>query len=61
MSLTLKEICGIMRTRYDPEEIVELLNISSEELVDKFDYKIEEDWDFWQEELADEETDDDEM
>ena len=54
MSKTLDEICGILLVRYDPDEIVDLLEISTEEILEKFDFKIAERYDKLNEDLEDE-------
>jgi hypothetical protein len=48
--LTLDELMERLLTEYDPDDILTLLQISTEDLLDKFDYKIEEKF----EELQDE-------
>jgi hypothetical protein len=45
MSLTLEEIAERLAARMDPEELCDLLQISSEELVARFDDKIANDYD----------------
>ena len=40
MSLTQAEIVEKLLHRYDPEDIIELLDISAEELLDRFEDKV---------------------
>jgi len=40
MSLTQAEIVEKLLQRYDPEDLLELLDISSEELLDRFEDKV---------------------
>jgi hypothetical protein len=40
--LTLKELMDRMLQTMDPDDIIILLGITSEQLLDKFDYMIEE-------------------
>jgi hypothetical protein len=40
--LTLEELMARMLGRLDPDDIIFLLDISSEDLLDKFDYKVQE-------------------
>lgn len=40
MSLTLNEIKERLLNRFDPEDLLELLDLSSEELLDRFEDKI---------------------
>jgi len=40
MSLTQAEIVEKLLHRYDPEDIIELLDISAEELLDRFEDKL---------------------
>jgi hemerythrin-like domain-containing protein len=55
MTITLVEIFEKLKQRYDPDELVELLEISSEELVDRFEDKIEDRYYEVLEELEEEE------
>lgn len=52
--LTLDEICDRMSTRYDPDEVVELLEITTEQLLDHFGWLLEAKMDELNEELSDE-------
>jgi hypothetical protein len=45
MSLTIVEIAERLANRMDPEELCDLLQISSEELVARFDDKITNNYD----------------
>ena len=40
--LTLDELMARILTMYDPDDILVLLDITTEELLDKFDYKVAE-------------------
>ena len=40
MALTLEELKQLLKERVDPDLLLEELNISTEELVDRFDDKI---------------------
>jgi hypothetical protein len=40
--LTLEELMERMLTQLDPDDIITTLDITSEELLDKFDYKVQE-------------------
>ena len=51
MSLTLNEILERMANQFDPDMIVEELEISSEELLDVFFYKVKQRFEYWQEEM----------
>ena len=53
MSLTMSEMCAKLVSQYDVELLIELLHISADELLERFDDKIEERWDYLQEELDD--------
>lgn len=52
--LTIDEICDKLISRYDPDFVVELLDISTQDLVDMFAHKIEERYDQLNEEFEDE-------
>jgi hypothetical protein len=52
--LTLDEIIERMVKRLEPEEVVELLDISVEDLLDHFDYRLAERYDELNEEFSDE-------
>lgn len=57
MPLVLNEILDLLKERYDEITLLELLDISSEDLVDRFQDKIEERYDQLQidlEEIEDE-------
>lgn len=50
MALTLPEVKGLLAQRYDPDDICEALELSTEDLLDKFEdrvvkylYKFEDD------------------
>ena len=57
MSATLKEIQGRLSERYDPDYLVELLEISSEELVEAFPDKVEAKFEDLEAELFEEGSD----
>lgn len=63
MAVTLTELQQNLHSRYSPDEIVELLDITSEELVDMFTERIDEKWDYLIKELdledGEEESEDD--
>lgn len=42
MTLTLEELSELLKERVDPDLLLEELNISTEELVDRFEDKIEQ-------------------
>jgi hypothetical protein len=50
----MEELCVRIRSTMEPEEVLELLDITVEELLDHFDYRLDEHWDRLQEELGDE-------
>jgi hypothetical protein len=52
--LTLEEIIEKLLTTQDPDAIIMLLNLSTEDLLDKFDYRVEELYEKLNEELCDE-------
>ena len=52
--LTINEICARMLSRYDPDEVVELLDISTGDLLDAFEFRIVEMYDELNEEFEDE-------
>lgn len=41
MAITFEELCEKLKERVDPDLLVEELNLSSEEIVDRFEDKIE--------------------
>lgn len=53
--LTLSELKQRMSERLNPDEILEILNISSEDLIEAFDYKIEERREYYEGEYGDNE------
>jgi hypothetical protein len=55
MSLTLEEIKDRLLRLYDPDDLLEALHISSEELLDRFEDKLLKRLDEFQEELEEEE------
>jgi hypothetical protein len=55
MSLTLEEIKDRLLRLYDPDDLLEALQISSEELLDRFEDKLLKRLDEFQEELEEEE------
>jgi len=60
MSLTLEEIKERILTAFDPEDLLEALEITSEELLDRFEDKFINRLDDFEEELSIEEEDEDE-
>ena len=60
MSLTLEEIKERLLDTYDADDFLEALEITSEELLDRFEDKLINRLDKFEEELTDEEEDDDE-
>ena len=60
MSLTMEEIKERLLRDYDPEDFVEALEITSEELLDRFEDKLINKIEEFAEELEDEEENEDE-
>lgn len=60
MSLTLEEIKERLLDTYDVDDFLEALEITSEELLDRFEDKLINRLDKFEEELTDEEEDEDE-
>lgn len=54
MSLTLDEIKERLLQHYDPDDLLEALQISSEEILDRFEDKLIRKLDSFQEELEEE-------
>lgn len=54
MSLTLDEIKERLLQTYDPDDLLEALQISSEEILDRFEDKLLRKLDCFQEELEEE-------
>ena len=54
MSLTLDEIKERLLRYYDPDDLLEALQISSEEILDRFEDKLMRKLDSFQEELEEE-------
>lgn len=52
--VTIRELQERLAERYDPDEIVEVLDIASDELVEAFPDKVEEHYDELVQELFDE-------
>lgn len=42
MSLTIEELIEIVQEKYDPDLLIEILEITSEELLDRFQDKVED-------------------
>ncbi len=62
MSVTLTELREYLLNTYDPDDIVESLQISSEELLDRFDDKLVENIHKFEEDfITDEEENEDEV
>ena len=49
MSLTIEELIEIVGERYDPDLVIELLQITSEEILERFKDKVEENYDKFEE------------
>ena len=60
MSLTMEEIKELLIRNYDPEDFLEALEITSEELLDRFEDKLINKLEVFAEELEDEEENEDE-
>ncbi len=60
MSLTMEEIKERLLRNYDPEDFLEALEITSEELLDRFEDKLINKLEVFAEELEDEEENEDE-
>jgi hypothetical protein len=58
MSLTMDEIKERVLTRYDIDDIISLLDITAEEIVDRFEDKFINRLSLFEEELAEQELDD---
>ena len=56
MSLTLEEIKERLLKTYDPDDLLEALEITSEEMLDRFEDKLINRLDVFEEELEDEEN-----
>lgn len=41
MNVTLQELCELLKERVDPDLLVEELNLSTEDIVDRFEDRIE--------------------
>ena len=52
--LTVDELCAILLQRYEVEDVLELLDITMEELLDHFGHRIEEKMDKLNKEFEDE-------
>ena len=60
MSLTMDEIKERILRAYDPDDLVEALEISADELMDRFEDKLINRLDRFEEDLEDEEEDENE-
>ena len=56
MSLTLGEMKEKLLKLYDPDDLLEALEITSEQLLDRFEDKLINGFDFFEEEFKEEET-----
>jgi hypothetical protein len=56
MSLTLGEMKEKLLKLYDPDDLLEALEITSEQLLDRFEDKLINRFDFFEEEFKEEET-----
>ena len=52
--MTMDELCDKLMEQYDVELLLELLQINAEELLDRFEDRIEAHWDRLQEAVEDE-------
>ena len=59
MALTLEEIKERILKTYDPDDLLEALEVTSEELLDRFEDKLINRLDEFEEDLTDEEEDED--
>ena len=59
MSLTLEEIKERILKTYDPDDLLEALEVTSEELLDRFEDNLINRLDEFEEDLTDEEEDED--
>jgi hypothetical protein len=50
--LTLDELMDRLLTQYDADDIINILHISTEELLEKFDYKVAERYEELNDEFA---------
>lgn len=55
MSLTLYELIERLASQYDIIELIEMLNIDAEELLERFEDKLEKHFDMLEEEVEDDE------
>ena len=51
--LTLSEICEKIISQYDPDDVLEMLEITTEELLDAFEYRVRDLYDKLNEEFED--------
>ena len=51
--LTLDEIYDKMLSRYDPDEVVELLGLTTDDLLNAFEFRLAEMYDELNEEMSD--------
>ncbi len=58
--LTLQDLSKLLALQCDPDELIEILNISSEEIIERFQDKIEEHFDELQEDFQEEEQEQEE-
>jgi hypothetical protein len=49
MSLTIEELIEIVGERYDPDLLIEVMQITSEEILERFKDKVEENYDKFEE------------
>jgi len=49
--ITLEELIDRLGNQYDPEQVVELLELNSREIAERFDDRVLELWDELQEEM----------
>jgi len=51
--LTLSEICEKIISQYDPDDVLEMLDITTEDLMDAFEFRVAELYDKLNEEFED--------
>lgn len=61
MTVTLKDIKQWLLTTADPDEVIELLDITTEQLVDRFDDIIEANYDLLAQQIEEEIFDDEDL
>lgn len=59
MAVTTNDLQQRLKERYSPDDIAELLDLSSDDLIDRFEDRVEEKFDYLLKELDMEDIDDD--